>query len=97
MAYLIKKQSQAFLAILNFQLDPVNLSNLEKKLNAESVGSKILRYMILTKEEPKIIRQKYKKAEIPVIIKKKKTVESEKEKKVELKEIEKKLDEILKE
>lgn len=85
LAYPVKKQSQAYLAIANFQLLPEKLTNLEKKLKAEN---QILRYLILIKrpiKEMKIGR--------PIVEPKIKKVK--KEKKVELKEIEKKLEEIL--
>ncbi len=95
LAYPIKKQSQAFLSALNFQLSPEKLADLEKKLRAES---QILRYLILTQRERKIIPRTPR---TPVFFKKPQEVAFEKpaararEKKVELKEIEKKLEEIL--
>ncbi len=79
LAYKIKKKSEAFLANLNFYLSPEKLGNLEKKLKAEN---NILRLLILVKGKPKIL---------PEIKKPKKIAEE----KVELKEIEKKLEEIL--
>jgi len=90
LAYPIKKstlptqQSQAYLAFLNFQIQPENLTNLEKKLKAEG---QILRYLILVKKKVKAIPEavKISPKKVPV----------GKEKKVELKEIEKKLEEIL--
>jgi len=82
LAYPIKKKRAAFSATLSFQLEPERLENLEKKLKAES---KILRYLILTKKLPKM-------AVVPV--KKPKRIIKPKPK-VELKEIEKKLEEIL--
>ncbi|MDD2696939.1 MAG: 30S ribosomal protein S6 [Candidatus Pacebacteria bacterium] len=87
LAYPIKKQSQAYLVIFVFQLDPQKLANLEKKLKAES---QILRYLLLIKlpQRPRKIR---------AFIRKPVEEKPEKEKKVELKEIEKKLEEILKE
>jgi small subunit ribosomal protein S6 len=80
LAYPIKKNLQAYLAVLTFQLDAGKLANLEKNLKAES---QILRYIILTKTPVKEKLVRIKKAPPP------------KEKKVELKEIEKKLEEIL--
>ena len=90
----IKKQSQAYLIILNFDLnsDPFNLQgkleNLEKKLKSES---QILRYFLMIKPPAKEISLPAKKLTptkpIEKFVKPKP--------KVELKEIEKKLEEIL--
>jgi small subunit ribosomal protein S6 len=86
LAYPIKKQNEAFLIELSFYLEPEKLGSLEKELKAEK---KILRYLILAKPKLKIIKlRKRPKKVIPKPLK---------EKKVELKEIEKKLEEILKE
>ena len=85
LGYPIKEKEQGFLTVLNFSLNPEKIANLEKKLKAES---QILRYMILNKDLPeKILRPKRTRPEL-------KTKESEK---VELKEIDKKIEEILKE
>lgn len=92
LAYPIKKQFQAYLATLNFQLNPGSVVILEKKLKSEN---QILRYLILTKEKLNIIPRITK---IPATLKKSgEAVFEKKEKKVELKEIEKKLEEILNE
>jgi len=88
LAYPIKKQTQAYLAVLEFQLEPGKLINLEKKLELEN---QILRYLIITKKIPKVVSRVPKVSIFP----KKPRVTSRK--KVELKEIEKKLEEILKE
>lgn len=85
LAYSVKKQSHAFLAVLIFQLSPEKLANLEKKIKEEN---RILRYLILVKRVTK-------EAKAPRIFKKIKIEKPEKEKKVELKEIGKKLEEIL--
>ncbi len=72
----------------DFYSEPEKLKELEKKLKEES-----LKYMILTKERPEktaALNRKIRKK--PVIIKKKTT-----EPKVELKEINEKLEQILKE
>jgi len=87
LAYPVKKQSQAYLAVINFQLLPEKLADLEKKIKAEN---QVLRYLVLVKppvRETKITRV-FKRPEIE---------KPKKEKKVELKEIEKKLEEILNE
>ena len=81
LAYPIQKKIQVYLAVLTFQLNAEKLVNLEKKLKAEN---QILRYIIITKVPRKEKVFRIKKALPPP-----------KEKKVELKEIEKKLEEIL--
>lgn len=87
LAYPIKKQIQVFLAILTFQLEPIKLFPLEKKLKLEN---QILRYLILIKRPVKEMPVRRKKvSEIAPLIEKKKR------EKTELKDIEKKLEEIL--
>ena len=80
--YPIKNNEEAFLADLAFLLEPAKLAGLEKKLKVEK---QIIRYLISIKplpKKPKKIRVKPKKLLEPKV-------------KVELKEIEKKLEEIL--
>ncbi len=82
LSYPVKKQIQAYLAVLDFQLNPEKLAELEKKIKAET---QILRYLILIKpklKEIKAVLRKFAPKKAP-------------ERKVELKEIEKKLEEIL--
>ncbi len=83
LAYPIKKREKAFFSWLTFQLKPEKLKDLEEKLKGEE---KILRYLILAKKLPK------KAPSLPSFQKKKVVQEKPK---VELKEIEKKLEEIL--
>jgi len=79
----IKAKGEAFLSILNFSFHPEKIANLEKKLKGEN---QILRYMILNKDlSEKILYPKRTRSEL-------KTKEPEK---VELKEIDKKIEEIL--
>jgi len=85
LAYPIKKKGEAYLATLNFQLNPEKLPNLEKKIKLDL---QILRYLILTKSPEKRISVLREEKVKPVSVS---------EKKVELKEIEKKLEEILNE
>jgi ribosomal protein S6 len=95
LAYPIKKEGQAHLATLYFQLKADKLASLEKKVESEK---EILRYLILTKKKAEVIPEAAKA--IPAIRKEGEApVPSAKKapKKVELKEIEKKLEEILKE
>jgi small subunit ribosomal protein S6 len=82
LAYQIKKKTSAYLVTLSSQLAPEKLEEIEKKLKSDS---NILRYLISTKGLPKEI---IPSAKPPQILK-------PKPKKVELKEIEKKLEEIL--
>lgn len=83
LAYPIKKKREAFLSTLSFQILPERLRSLEKKLKGES---NLLRYQILTKKLPKKVKV--------ISAKKPKKIVKPKPK-VELKEIEKKLEEIL--
>jgi small subunit ribosomal protein S6 len=95
LAYTIKKQNQAYLAFFNFQLNPDALASLEKKLKEEN---QILRYLILFKKPVKPVKERVRKLRTqtePVGVEENKAY-IEKEKKVELKEIEEKLEEILK-
>ncbi|TFG35857.1 MAG: 30S ribosomal protein S6 [Parcubacteria group bacterium] len=96
LAYPIEKQNQAYLAFFTFQLNPEALVNLEKKLKAEN---QILRYLILIKNPLKPVKERVRKLKHqtePVDFEENKAY-VEKEKKVELKEIEEKLEEILRE
>ncbi len=85
LAYPVKKQLQAYLATVNFQLLPEKLIDLEKRLKAEN---QILRYLML-------IKRPVRERKISRTIIESKIEKPKKEKKVELKEIEKKLEEIL--
>ena len=87
LAYLIKKQREAFLTDLSFYLEPDKLGSLEKELKSEK---KILRYLILARPKSKIVKVRKRPTKVISKI-------PAKEKKVELKEIEKKLEEILRE
>jgi small subunit ribosomal protein S6 len=94
----IKKQKEAFFADLNFYLEAEKLGNLEKELKSEK---KILRYLILTKKIPSAAQSRHFLRRGGILAGKKvsevKTKPSKKlaEPKVELKDIEKKLEEIL--
>jgi len=87
LAYPIKKQEDAYLAVMTFQLDPEKLAGFEKKLKA---GGQIIRYLLLVKKPIKVIKAIRRK-----LISEKPLLTQPQEKKVELKEIEKKLEEIL--
>ena len=78
-----KKRGDFTLFGLNFQLNPEGIEGLEKKLKADK---QIIRYFIITKKVPRGGKIAEKPLRVPKKIQ---------EPKVELKEIEKKLDEIL--
>lgn len=78
-----KKKGDFTLLGLNFQLNPGGVEGLEKKLKADK---QILRYFIITKKVPKAGKIAEKPLRVPKKIQ---------EPKVGLKEIEKKLEEIL--
>jgi len=90
LSYPIKKKRSAYLISLGFQLAPEKLENLERKLKQEA---QIIRYLLLIKPVSGIrevmapIRKPRLRAALPKVKKP--------ETKVELKEIEKKLEEIL--
>ena len=100
LAYSIKKMGTAYLGILNFNLAPERLEEFEKKIRLQG---QILRYLILTKKPtlipPSLISFKRPEAiRIEKAAKEKSSIKKSikpKEEKVELKEIEKKLEEIL--
>jgi len=101
LGYPIKKKRSAYLVIFNFELAPERLKSLEEKLRIEP---QLLRYMILTRKmvgrAPRIVLAP--KREFPKEFPEAKTVPQKSyvpksEKKVELKEIEEKLEEILNE
>jgi small subunit ribosomal protein S6 len=80
LAYPIKKNKEAFLADLTFDLNPDKLDSLKKKIRAEK---RIIRYLLLKK---KLLKKKLKVRALR---------KPQPKAKVELKEIEKKLEEIL--
>jgi len=54
LAYEIKKYQEAFYVVLNFELEPENITNIEKSIKFEE---KIIRYIIILGEE-KIVHAK---------------------------------------
>ena len=83
LAYPIKRNTDAFLADLTFLLEPKKLAAFEKELKAQK---EIIRYLLLIKplpKKPKKVRVKPKREPVKPRVK------------VELKEIERKLEEIL--
>jgi len=95
LGYQINDIGEAFLSILNFSLPPEKIADLEKKLKAES---QILRYMILNKDlsEKPLRPRRINPKTITKKVGESLSIESKSEK-VELKEIDKKIEEILKE
>lgn len=79
----IKKGGDLSLLVFNFQLDPAQIEGFEKRLKAEK---QILRYILITEKIPAATKIVKKSLRFPGKIQKPK---------VELKEIEKKLEEIL--
>jgi len=95
LAYPIKKQRTASLVSLEFYSDPEKVEDLRKKLKKET---EILRFLLVSKKVPYKRVVDTESVENKVLEDKPTADKKEKvEKKVELKEIEKKLEEILKE
>ncbi|MFH1366817.1 MAG: 30S ribosomal protein S6 [Patescibacteria group bacterium] len=101
LAYAIKKATLGSYCLFEFDLEPAKLSGLEQKFR---LMTEILRFLITvkdpTKERPKTVSLKPKAVEAPAprIFKKEPTKEKPREKlqKVSIEELDKKLDEILK-
>ena len=105
LTYPIKKQSSGFFSVLEFQLEPEHLGEIKEKIQKDN---KILRHMVLVNNPAKIQKERRTKRK-PLISSPSIGIEEEKDlsiqtrkvkkisKKVELKEIEKELDEILSE
>ena len=83
LAYPVKKKTAAYLASIDFKINSEKLGEIKKQIES---NSKILRYLLLTKELPE-------KVTATLIKKPRKTIKP----KAKLKEIEKKLEEILNE
>lgn len=89
LAYPIKDQEKAFLATLLFKMTPSKVEGIKEEAQKED---NILRHLLLKREEEKEKKKRRKKREKEAPAPGKK---EEKKAKVELKEIEKKLEEIL--
>lgn len=89
LAYEVKNFTEAFLAGLSFNLEPEKLEELKKTLESEK---NILRYMVFKK---RLLKDKPRTRRAIKISKEIKILKTKPKRKVELKEIEKKLDEIL--
>jgi len=88
LSYPIDKSIQAYLVYISFYLDPEKIINLEKELQS---GGQIIRHLLLSKK----LLKKTKTS--PFLERRTKKIEVHKEEKVDLSEIEKKLEEILEE
>lgn len=102
LSYPIKKMGSGYFVVSEFQIEPEKLAEINEKLEK---NAKILRHGIIIKK-PHKIRKERRSARKPLFstavepVELKNPVEAEKEekksdKKIELKEIEKKLDELL--
>ena len=99
LGYPIKEMREAYLAVLDFTLDPQKIEHLKKELDKEK---DILRYLISSRPKPLLQKKTIQQREMKL---EKETPKEtppgpekaapKKEKKVELKEIDKKLEEIL--
>ena len=89
LGYQIKKKSLAYIRTLEFQLEPDKLLEIKKEIESQK---DILRFLFVVK---KIERHRPLLRTIPKTITKPPLAEKEEKKKVELKDIEKKLEEIL--
>jgi len=99
LAYPIKGKAETFLATMYFELEPKNLKNLEKKIKSKS---QIIRYLILTSVPAKPVAPKRRKLQKPMELSAEIARETTEKKpkevgKVGLTEIDKKIEEILKE
>ena len=88
LGYPIKEKTSVFLRTLTFHIKPEKLEGLEKKLKE---AKEILRFIIVIKKKPKAPKI------IPETLTKIETPKAQPKEKVELKDIEKKLEEILEE
>ncbi len=95
LGYQIKKKREAFLVTINFSFPTEKIADLEKKLKGEN---QILRYMILNKDfSEKPIRPRRIGSKTTIKEPDESLDKQSKSEKVELKEIDKKIEEILKE
>jgi len=89
LAYEIKDESEAFLTVINFSSSPENLKNINSWLKEKR---EILRHIIVIKRDIKETPMR----RISPKMDKQPIIDQSKDKKVELKEIDQKIDEILK-
>jgi ribosomal protein S6 len=89
LAYAILKKDQAYMAVATFNALPEKIASLEKKLKEEKG---VLRYLLIIKEKQQTLRVRPHMARAKAELK-----ETDSNKKVDMKEIDKKLDEIINE
>ena len=97
LGYPIKKETEAFLLTIDFSLSPEKIKSLEEKFKREN---RILRYILLSKKatkEPILKESSLASEKIPASTSSGPEKSPKKPEKVELKEIDKKLEEILNE
>ncbi len=98
LSYPIKRKTEAFLVTFNFRLDTKNLEKLEKKLKEKN---QILRYIILIRRLIKKTVKRVPRKSLEKTLSEeeifKTNIKSSETQKVELKEIDKKIEEILNE
>jgi ribosomal protein S6 len=87
----VKNQDVAYLANLIFYLDPEKINNLNQKLKSEG---RVINFILLNKIPHKVIEMRRRPRIVPESVQPALKT-AEKPKKVEIKEIEKKLEEIL--
>ena len=105
LAYTIKKHSSGFVGCIEFQLEPEKMDELQKKLQKDLPGGKILRHMVIIKEVKKVKKERKSRTISPTSEEPNKEVSTEEKnelvkvaeekERVELKDIEQKIDEIL--
>lgn len=102
LAYPVKNSASGFMGVLEFQMEPENLQEFQKDLKKDE---KIIRKMLIVKEAPKRKKEKRSKPQTSGMIEPDKKSEEAKpeelaklrqdKEKIELKDIEQKLDELL--
>jgi len=94
LVHFVKKQEEAYLIIVNFRIEPEKIENLLKKLKLED---QIIRYMLLKKKPPteKVKTESLRKQSGKSTKQYNNDISRMKNKKVELEEIDKKIEEIL--
>lgn len=90
LSYPIKKAEEAYLATIIFYLKKESINSFQKELKE---NKDILRFLVFVRKKPKATTEPSKQE---VKIKPEETIKMEKPKKAELKDIDKKLEEILK-
>lgn len=93
LSYPIRKQAMAYLADIEFRTAAEKISSLEQKIKS---NNNILRHLLLAKKEPKAIPVRKRRTPFAAKTGSAAVQETTKERKIELKDIDQKLEEILK-